>query len=248
MHQPPIPGYEPIRQLGINLCTVYLARHSDSGALVALKVYRRGAAEHARDFYPRLARLDHPNILRVIGIGDFEEYFYCALEFFEKTLADRLVQGPLPPIEVLRLTRALASAVQYARGQGMLLLILTPETIVLTQDNIPQLHDFHQHDDLPTPPGFGPRTPFMAPEDSQGIPTPATDVYRVGAVMYAMLTGLPPFASDEALLLHRPRRPREVNPKVSRGLDEICMKCLEKRPDARYASAQHLADNLKSFL
>ncbi len=234
MPQPPIPGYEPIRLLGINLGAVYLARHSDSGALVALKVYRRSAAAHARDLYTRLAQLDHPNILRVIGIGAFEEYFYCAFEFFDKTLADRLLQGPLPPI-----------AVQYAREQGMILLTLTPETIVLTQDNIPQLTDFHPHDDLPAPPIF--RSP-MAPEDSQGIPTPATDVYRVGAVMYAMLTGLRPFASDEALLEGRPRRPRDVNRKVSRGLEKICMKCLEKRSDARYASAQHLADNLKSFL
>ncbi len=117
--QPPIPGYEPIRVLGINLGTVYLARHSSSGALVALKVWRLEFAEHARDLDAPLARLHHPNIIRVFGMGEFERYYFCALEYVERTLADRLREGPVPDVDVAQLAQAVGSALQYARDQGM---------------------------------------------------------------------------------------------------------------------------------
>lgn len=253
--QPPIPGYEPVRLLGINLGTVYLARHSDSGTLVALKVFHRRVAAHVGDLYAPLARLDHPNIIRVLGFGDFEEYSYCALEYVKNTLADHLLQGPLPAVEVARLTQAVASAVQYAADQGMILSTLTPTEILLSEENIPKLADLHTRHASGKSATITPPSVFMAPEEVQGNATRATDVYRVGAVMYTMLTGEPPFPNDggmEATLRRvigeRPKSPRQMNPKVSRDLEAVCMRCLEKRPEARYASLHELADKLKLFL
>jgi len=253
--QPPIPGYEPVRLLAINLGTVYLARHSSTGMLVALKVFRRDFAQHSRDLHAPLAHLHHPNIIRVFGIGDFEESSYCALEYVEKTLADRLLQGSLPEVEAARLTRAVASALQYARDQGMILLNLTPNAILLNEENVPKLADFHAGDARTESHAITLPSAFMAPEELQGITTAATDVYRLGAVMYAMLTGEPPFADRSGLeatlrqlIGERPMPPRQVNAKVGSDLEAVCMKCLEKRPEARYASLQELADSLRRFV
>jgi len=252
---PPIPGYEPIRLLGINLCAVYLARHSPTGTLVALKVCRRDLAPHFLGLHAPLVRIDHPNISRLVGIGEFEQYFYCALEYLEKTLADRLLQGPLPEAEVARISQRVCSALQYAWDQGMIVVDLTPNAVLLDQENVPRLTDFHPVHALAGSHAFTPPSPFMAPEQLlQQVITPATDVYRVGALMYAMLTGAPPFPADAGIeialqvLRTDPKSPRQLNPTLGRALDAVCMTCLAKRPDARYASLQHLSDNLKPFL
>ena len=117
--QPPIPGYEAIRPLGMNLGVVYLARHLSSGALVALKVWHIKFAGHARDLLAPLARLRHPNIIRVLEMGEFEGHFFSALEYVEQSLADRLREGPLPDLEVSRIARAIVSALQHAGDRGM---------------------------------------------------------------------------------------------------------------------------------
>ena len=253
--QLPIPGYEPVRLLGINLGTLYLARHSSSGTLVALSVFRREFAAHFRDLHAPLTRLDHRNIIRVFGIGDFEGYSYCALEYVEKTLADRLLRGPLPDVDVARLTQAIASALRYARDQGMILRTLTPKGILLNEENVPKLMDFHANDAPGKSRAIARPSAFMAPEELQGTTTPATDVYRVGAVMYAMLTGEPPFAEQDGMeatcrkvVEGKPKSPRQLNPRVHGDLEAICMKCLEKEPEARYRSLQELADKLKPFV
>lgn len=251
--QPPIPGYEPVRLLGVNLGAVYLARHSSTGALVALKVVRREFAAHLRDLHTPLARLDHPNIIRVFGVGEFGDNFFCALEYVERTLADRLLEGPMSDVEVARLAQAVALALQYARDQGMIILHLTPKAVLLTDENVPKLLDFHPSDTLGKWPAMVPSPAFMAPEEPSGITT-TTDVYRVGALMYIMLTGKPPFAVDGGMeatwrqvVDQTPEPPRQVNPRVGRDLEVVCMKCLAKRPEARYASLQELADYLKPF-
>jgi serine/threonine protein kinase len=241
--QPSIPGYEAIRPLGINFGAVYLARHSSSGALVALKVWPRKFAEHARDVYAPSTRLHHSNIIRAVGMGEFEGSFFCALEYVEHTLADRLGGGLLPDVEVARLAGAVVSALQYARAQGMIPRSLSPKSILLTDDNVPKLLDFCAIDTFGKPPNLPPPA-LMAPEWISGADTAseASQVYCMGALMYEMLTARPPFTADSALatmrlVLHEmPKPPRKVNPRVGRELDAVCMKCLAKQPKARYVS------------
>jgi len=252
--QPQIPGYEPVRLLGINLGTVYLSRHSNTGALVALKVFRCEDAQHVRDLHAPLARLDHPNIIRLFGMGDFEKLFWCALEYVETTLADRLLRGPLPEAEVAEVTRNIAFALQYARTRGMRPLGLSPKAILLSEENVPKLIDFCPVDVPATLPVRTLPSPFMAPEELSGVITAATDVYRLGAVVYAMLTGKPPFGDDGdmvatavAVVTERPIPPRRLNAAVGNDLEVVCMKCLEKRPEDRYASAEELISDLPSF-
>ena len=254
--QPPIPGYEPVRLLGMNLGAIYLARHSRSGTLVALKVSHREFAAHFRDLHAPLARLDHPNIVRVLGMGEFEGNFFCALEYVERTLADRLLEGPLSGVEVARLAHAVGSALQYARDQGMIPLSLTPKSIVLTDENVPKLSNFCSMETFGKLPKL-PSPALMPPEwvsSGIGSASETTQVYRVGALMYEMLTARPPFAADydvatlKRVLNDMPEPPRQINPKVGRDLEVVCMKCLAKPPEARYASLRELVDHLKPFV
>ncbi|MFQ5651032.1 MAG: hypothetical protein ACE5IY_13920 [bacterium] len=168
--QPPIPGYEPVRPVGINLGAVYLARHLSSGELVALKVWRLELAGHVRDLYAPSARLHHPNIIRVLGIGEFDGNFFCALEYVEGTLADRLRIEPLPEVEVARIARAVGSALQHARDQGMTPCSLSPTSILLTDEKLPKLSSFCTSESFGKPPNLPPPA-LMAPEWVSGADT-----------------------------------------------------------------------------
>jgi serine/threonine protein kinase len=249
---PAIPGYEPIRPLGINGAIVYLARRSSSDDLVVLKVYEVAFAELVRH-ESLLARLDHPNILRVFEIGDFQGRPYCALEYCDGDLADRLRQGPLPRSQAIRLVSDIALAIQYARHQGVVPVSLAPNSILLAAESVPKLFEFEAMDAV----GPSARSPeFMAPEEvAMGVSlTPATLVYRMGGVMYAVLTARPPFASGDRVtntlqrvLQEKPVLPRQVNATVAKDLEGVCMKCLEKRPEDRYASLEELAERLAAL-
>jgi serine/threonine-protein kinase len=252
--QPPIPGYEPVRLLGINCGAVYLARHASTGALVALKVWPLKFVGHARDYSEAQAALDHPNIIRVLGMGEFEGEFFCAFEYVERTMADKLREGPLPGVDVARLIRAIVSALQYALDQGMTAESLAPHSVFLTDDDVPKLWWFCPSEAFGKPPN--PLSPaLMVPEWALGTDTgsEASHVYRVGALMYEMLTARPPFTGANALammvrvLQEMPEPPRRVNPSVGRALDAVCMKCLAKEPKARYASLQELLDHLEPY-
>jgi serine/threonine protein kinase len=253
----PVPGYEVVRCLGRNGAIVYLARQLSSGKQVALKVYDHGFAESVQRDEATLARLAHPNILRVFEIGEVEGRVYTAVEYVRRTLADRLREGPLSAPQAAALTRTIALTLEYARDQGMTHLNLTPALILLTDEGAPKLFDFQQTevvehwDEQESVAMMGPPA-YLAPEDLRrgrhGV-SPMADVYRVGAAMYTMLTGQPPFAGDlgeivRAVLERPPKRPRELSSAVSTAIEAVCMKCLEKRPERRYASLQELADDL----
>jgi len=252
--QPPIPGYEAIRLLGINRGAVYLARHSGSGALVVLKVWHTEFAGHARDLVAPSARLNHPNIIRVLEMGEFEGRFFCALEYVGRCLADWLQEGPLPDVEVARVARAVGSALQYARDQGMVPLSLAPTSIFLTDEDVPKLSDFCASETFGRPPNLPPPA-LMPPECVLGADdtSEAVLVYRVGALMYELLTATRPFAADSAaatlmrVLYEMPEPAWQVNPKVGRHLDALCRKCLAKEPKERYASLRDLTDHLEPF-
>jgi serine/threonine protein kinase len=198
-----------------------------------------------------LARLQHPNILRVLEVGEFEGSFFAALEYVQDTLGDHLVEGPFSGVQVARLTLAVGSALQHARDQGMLPRTLTVESIFLTDENEPKLGDFclleTETYEMVTPLRSAP--PEWLTSGAARAAEPS-QVYRIGALMYEMLTATPPFARDDALLtvkrvLHDvPEPPRKISRKVPRDLDKVCMKCMAKLPADRYATLQDLLDRL----
>lgn len=266
---PPIPGYELLRLLSRNGQLIYLARQSSSGRLVHLHVvhssgdFGRMVADGLRQQAVLLGTLDHPNILRAMEVGEASDHdFFCALEYAEGgCLADKIRTGPLHPTEGASIARAIASALQYARERNVVQADLTPSSVFLTGDNLPKLANFR-----PAGAGrgnmLGARTftpGYAAPEevlDSEGVePTPAADVYRVGAVLYAMVTGQPPFSQAGDLigtirdvLDQSPAPVRQRNPEVSADLEAVCMKCLEKQPMYRYAESGDLVDVFGKFL
>ena len=263
---PSIPGYEFVRLLGYGCggaaacSSLYLARKRDCGLLVALKISNQRGHDRFPVDVAAVGRLEHPNILRVIEVGELEDYWYEALEYVEaRTLSDKLRQGPLPVTVALALGAALASALQCARDQGMIHRSPTPRSIVLAEENVPKLHpaDFAtsvenaQKGDHVL--GLVGDPAFCPPEylDGECLEiTPAMDVYRVGAVLYAMLTGRPPYVGDDAMTVVQqalrapPVLPRRLNSKVPGGLEAVCMTCLEKAPQRRYASVGCLAEAL----
>ena len=248
---PPIPGYVPERCLGINGATYYVARRLSTGEQVVLKVYNRGGA-HLRARDSVLARLNHPNILRVAEIGDVGGCSYTALEYVSHTLADRLRDGPLPALQAVRICQAIAAALEYARQHQLVHLNLTPASIFVKDDGLPALADFEPMDRGRNVHGSVARRGFSAPEELSGGDgaTVGADVYRVGAAMYSMLTGQPPFAGEwtevvTAVLRRPPSNPQDLNPDVPSSLQDACLKCLEKQPEHRYASLQALADDLE---
>lgn len=253
MTLPAIPGYEPVRSL--SSCGIsYLARRSSSGELVVVRVFDQlQAVSVHRDFL--LARLDHPNILRVFEIGDFQGRSFCALEYVEEDLAKRLRQGPLSRSQAIKLVPAIALALQYAWHQGMVPVRLKPNDVLLAAESVPKLFEFESRSSLATR-GFSlESTEYLAPEEIRGAATGVrTLVYRVGTVMYAILTGQPPFAKEGSsaetlvkVLRDSPTLPRRVNATVDRDLEAVCMKCLEKRPEDRYASLQELAEQVAAL-
>jgi len=253
----PIPGYEVVRFLGRNGAIFYLARQLSSGKKVVLKVCDPWNAVSVQRHEAPLARLAHPNIQRVFEIGEVKGRVYAAVEWLSgRSLADRLREGPLSAPEAVALTRAIALTLEYARGQGMTHLNLMPKAIWLTDEGAPKLFDFQRMeiverwDERESAAMIA--AAILAPEEiarGRHSVSPTADVYRVGAVMYTMLTGQPPFAGSvmeivKAVLKRPPTRPRQLNAAVSRAAEKVCMKCLEKRPERRYVSLPELADHL----
>ena len=210
-----------------------------------------------------LGTLDHLNILRPVEVGDSQDYgFFSALEYAAGgCLADKIRSGPLSPTEAVSMTRAIASASQYARERGVVPFDLTPRSVLLAEDDLPKLADFRpagaDHADMLRSRTLTPG--YSAPEElapSEGVEqTPCTDVYRIGAVLYAMLTGQPPFfcggdlfETFRQMLEQAPAPVRQRNAAVPTALEAVCLKCLEKSPMLRYAKPGSLVDTLDKFL
>jgi WD40 repeat protein len=270
-----VGAYEILGELGRGgMGVVYRARHGQLGRVVALKMLLGGAFEAAthRDRFlweaEAVARLQHPHIVQLYEAGEHhteagERYPYFTLELVEGgSLADRLADRPVPPRQAAAWLERIGRAVHYAHERGLVHRDLKPSNILLTADGQPKLCDFGiakalEGDGVHTRSGLLVGTPdYMAPEqlDGSGRVGPLVDVYALGAVLYALLVGRPPFrtagAAETLALVARgdPEPPRRWQPSVPTDLETICLKCLHPAPGGRYGSAAEVADDLRRFL
>jgi serine/threonine protein kinase len=264
-----LPGYEILGEAGEGgMGVVYKARRVALNRVEAVKMIRAGRLagpkERARFRFEAeaAAGLRHPNIVTLYDDGEASGAPYLAMQWVDgQSLAGRLAAGPLPPAAAAALVEKVARAVHFAHQHGLLHRDLKPGNILLDGAGEPYVTDFGiarrlDGSDRLTEPGVTVGTfKYMAPEQARAEPnlTVAADVYALGAVLYEALAGRPPFAGRNALELLRlvsetaPAPPRSVNPAVDPDLEAICLKCLEKAPADRYASAEELADDLARY-
>jgi WD40 repeat protein len=268
--------YELLEELGQGGAgRVYRARQRRLGRVVALKVIRAGAAATGDDRLrfrteaEAAARLDHPNIVPVYEIGEHDGQPYLAQRYVEGgPLSRHLGSFRDDPAAAAGLVAALARAVHHAHQRGVLHRDLKPGNVLLewrpgvSGPPTPHVADFGlarllDQDSALTRTGDLVGTPsYMAPEQASGgaAITTATDVHGLGAILYALLTGRPPFTGPtvldtlEQVRRREPDRPRRLNAKVDRDLDTVCRTCLAKDPRRRYVSALALAEDLENWL
>ena len=211
-----------------------------------------------------MARLEHPNLVRIYETGETDGRPYFSMEYVDGgRLADSLRGTPMSPRRAAQLAETLARATHAAHERGVIHRDLTPSNVLLTSGGEPKIVDFglakltiggagrtETGDILGTP-------SYMAPEQATGQSKevgPAADVYALGAILYEMLTGRPPFKGESVLdtlaqvVNDEPVAPCRLQPKVPRDLETICLKCLNKEPDRRYSSAAALAEDLGRYL
>jgi WD40 repeat protein/tRNA A-37 threonylcarbamoyl transferase component Bud32 len=264
------PGYEIVRELGRGgMGVVYLARDLALHRLVALKVIRAGelAADQERQRFSAegraAARLQHGSVVQVFHVGEHAGLPFVVLEYVEgQSLKQRLQGQPLPAAEAARLVLALCAGVQHAHEAGIIHRDLKPSNVLLDRQGRPKVADFGlakalDADAGQTQTGQVLGTPsYMPPEQAAGRSDAGAlvDVYALGAILYECLTGRPPFRGAtvretlEQVRTREPVAPRSLNPGVPRDLETICLKCLEKSPERRYASVQALAEDLQRYL
>jgi TolB-like protein/Tfp pilus assembly protein PilF/predicted Ser/Thr protein kinase len=263
--------YELLEQIGRGgQGVVFRARQKSLNRTVALKVINLGqwaSKAHVKRFRREAeaaARLEHPGIVPIHEVGERDGSCYFSMKFVEAGQLDDVVRrAPMSMRQAAELIAKVARTVHYAHEHGILHRDIKPGNILLDQKGEPHLTDFglarlvesessvtQTLDVLGTP-------SYMAPEQAVGnnaAVSSATDVYGLGAVLYQLLTGQPPFAGGttyetiKLLLDTEPRQPRLLNPKIDRDISTICLKCLEKDPKRRYSCALELAEDLERWL
>jgi eukaryotic-like serine/threonine-protein kinase len=250
---------------------VYKAQQVRLKRVVALKMILAGQFATSQDvarFHAEAqaaAKLDHPGIVPVFEVGEHQHQHYFSMAFVDgDSLARKISAGPLPPREAAELMERVAEAVAYAHVEGVIHRDLKPGNILIDKNGTPRITDFGLAKRVEgeaaglTTTGQVLGTPsYMPPEQARGDAAatgPLADIYALGAVLYCMLTGRPPFQAASAVetliqvIAKEPASPRIINPSVPRDLETIGLKCLEKEPSRRYSSAQELAAELQRYL
>lgn len=261
--------YDLLGELGRGgMGVVYKARQTDLDRLVALKMILSGhfvSAEQVTRFHTEAraaARLRHPNSVQIYETGEILGQHYFAMEYIEgESLSHRLLRGRMPPEQAVRLLLPIARAVAHLHAHGVIHRDLKPSNILIDAAGRPVLTDFGLAKMLDasshlTMTGMIVGTPsYMPPEQAASKETgPWSDVYSLGAILYELLTGRPPFQSANPLdtlvsvLESEPTLPRKLEPKIPRRLELICLKCLDKTPAQRYPDAGALVQDLERFL
>jgi serine/threonine protein kinase len=289
-----VPGYriEGLISRG-GMGAVYRARQLKPDRPVALKMIlsgRHAGPEQRRRFRSEAeaaARLNHPNVVQIYEVGEHDGQAFFSMELVDGgSLAQRLGRGPIPSREAAALVAALADAVAYAHGRGVVHRDLKPANVLLAVSDaskkrpgseapdrrfceaslteaVPKITDFGLAKRVDRDAGQTPTvailgTPsYMAPEQAEGKSKevgPAADVYALGAILYELLTGRPPFRGETEVdtlcqvLQADPVPPSRLQPSAPRDLETICLKCLQKEPGRRYGGAAALADDLRRWL
>ena len=259
---------EKIAQGGMGV--VYKARQVSLNRIVALKMIRSGELADEEEINrfrveaEAAAQLHHPGIVPIYQIGSEGGQHYFSMAFVEgQSLAGAIREQPMPPRLAAKYVMEVARATHYAHEQGIIHRDIKPANVLLDKNGKPMVTDFGlakqiQADHQLTMSGqiLGTAS-FMSPEQARGDQRqigPQSDVYSLGALLYTLLTQRPPFTGDNPLdilldvLSKDPDAPSSSNLGVSRDVETICLKCLEKKPGKRYATAADLADDLDRFL
>ncbi len=245
---------------------IYKARQVSLNRIVALKLLIRdqGERERFRVEAEAIAAMAHPNIVAIYEIGEYDGQLFFTMQYVEGcNLREYVERQQVSSKTAAAIVETVARAIHYAHQRGILHRDLKPANILMDVDGQPHITDFGlakniARDTELTTSGTIMGTPgYMAPEQATGKVrnlTVATDVYGLGAILYALLTGEAPFTGDSTLEVIRqvseqdPKPPRSVRPEVERDLETICLKCLEKKSEHRYATAEELANDLSRFV
>lgn len=248
---------------------VYKARQRKLNRVVAIKMILSGQFADQVEvdrFYAEAeaaANLRHPNIVAIHEVGELEGQHYFSMDYIPgKSLAELVRENPLPPQRAAQYVEKVAQAMEYAHQQGILHRDLKPSNILLDKSGEPLITDFGlakrvESGSQLTMSGTILGTPsYMPPEQAtgHGEVTVRSDVYSLGAILYELLSGRPPFRAASPfetvrqVIQTEPVALRMINPSVPRDLETICHKCLQKEPSARYESAVQLAEELKRYL
>jgi len=267
---PNVEGYDVLQGIGRGgMGVVYKARHHQLKRLVALKMISEArhigptAVKRFLNEAEFVAGLQHPNIVQVYELGRHKEQPYLAMELVEGGhLGERIRNRSFTFDEATQLIETLARAVHYAHDRGIVHRDLKPSNVLFSREGVPKIADFGlakrlDQESTLTPDTAVLGTPgYMAPEQAAGRTReigPSADIHALGVMLYELLTGKRPFQSDSDVNLlqkivgEEPAPPSSVRRGIPRDLETICLKCLQKMPDNRYASALELAEDLRRY-